>query len=115
MEPDLVEMFASSHDYNELKHAWVEWRKASGNKYRQQYLKFIEINQEGAKSLGFKNLQEQWLERYESEDFPSLIDQVWTKPVNIGDKAISLESFYKQFHAYIRKKLRNVYKDQVPF
>ena len=115
MEPDLVEMFARSHDYNELKHAWVEWRKASGNKYRQQYLKFIEINQDGAKSLGFKNLQEQWLERYESEDFPSLIDQVWTKPVNIGDKAISLESFYKQFHAFIRKKLRNVYKEQVLF
>ena len=53
-------MFATSRNETELKHAWVAWREASGNKYRQQYLDFIEINQEGAKSLGFEDLQEQW-------------------------------------------------------
>lgn len=35
-----------------LKHTWLEWRKASGNKYKQEYLDFIEMNNDGAHSLG---------------------------------------------------------------
>ena len=107
---DLVEMFATSRNHDELKHAWTEWRKASGNKYREEYLDFIQIHQDGAKSLGFNDLKEQWLERYESEDFAELIHRVWTEEVEIQGKSISLETFYKQFHAYIRSKLRQFYK-----
>ena len=50
--PDLTEIFAESRNAAQLKHAWVEWRKASGNKYRKEYLDFIGINSEAAKSLG---------------------------------------------------------------
>lgn len=103
-------MFATSRNHDELKHAWTEWRKASGNKYREEYLDFIQIHQDGAKSLGFNDLKEQWLERYESEDFAELIHRVWTEEVEIQGKSISLETFYKQFHAYIRSKLRQFYK-----
>ena len=106
-------MFATSRNETELKHAWVAWREASGNKYREQYLDFIEINQEGARSLGFEDLQEQWLERYETEDFSGLIHKVWTEPIQIDNKNISLELFYKQFHAYVRAQLRDFYMDQV--
>jgi hypothetical protein len=106
-------MFATSRNETELKHAWVAWREASGNKYRQQYLDFIEINQEGARSLGFEDLQEQWLERYETEDFSALIQKVWTEPIQIDNKNISLELFYKQFHAYVRTQLREFYSNQV--
>ena len=31
---------------------------------RQQYLDFIAINQRAAQSLGFNNLQDQWIERW---------------------------------------------------
>ena len=46
-------MFANSRNFNQLKHAWREWRKVSGAKYRKQYLDFIALNNEGAKSLGY--------------------------------------------------------------
>ena len=52
LEPDLTEMFTHSRDAARLKHAWVEWRKVSGNQYRQAYLDFIGINTEAATSLG---------------------------------------------------------------
>lgn len=45
-------MFANSRDYEKLKHAWVEWRKFSGAKYRKQYLEFIQLQNEKAQSLG---------------------------------------------------------------
>ena len=50
--PELTEIFAKSRNAEQLKHAWVEWRKASGNKYRKEYLEFIGINTEAATSLG---------------------------------------------------------------
>ena len=50
---DLEEMFANSRNSNQLKHAWTEWRKISGEKYRKQYLDFIALNNKGAKSLGY--------------------------------------------------------------
>jgi hypothetical protein len=52
MNADLYEMFATSRNYEQLSHAWVEWRKVSGNKYRQEYLDLISIQNEGAQSLG---------------------------------------------------------------
>ena len=109
----MVELFATSTDFEVLKYSWIEWRKASGNQYREQYLDYLELQNEGAQSIGFENLQELWLSHYESEDFTKLIDKVWTEPQKLDDKhEISLEQFYKQFHAYVRGKLRNFYADQ---
>ena len=60
--------------------------------------------------LGFDNLKQQWLERYENEDFANLVEKVWSEPVNVGNGTkVSLEDFYKQFHAYVRSKLRLFY------
>ena len=42
----------NNRSYDALKHAWVEWRKASGNKYKKDYIDFIKLNNDGAQSLG---------------------------------------------------------------
>ena len=65
--------------------------------------------------LGFPSLKEQWIERYETDDFGSLISKVWTEKLEIGGKTISLEMFYKQLHAYVRSKLRQFYNPQASF
>ena len=58
-------------------------------------------------------MKDLWLERYESEDFADLVERVWKEEVPIGDRKVSLEAFYKQLHAYVRKKLKAFYSDQV--
>lgn len=58
-------------------------------------------------------MKDLWLERYESEDFADLVERVWKEEVFIGDRKVSLETFYKQLHAYVRKKLKAFYSDQV--
>ena len=45
-------MMAKNRSYDVLKHLWVEWRKASGNNYKKEYLDFIQMNNDGAQSLG---------------------------------------------------------------
>ena len=64
-------------------------------------------------TTGFESLKDLWLEKYESEDFTDLVEKVWKEEVSIGDRQVSLESFYKQLHAYVRKKLKAFYSDQV--
>ena len=50
--------------------------------------------------------------RYESEDFPGLIEQVWTDKFIVDGKERSLEMFYKHLHAYVRAKLVDAYNPQ---
>ena len=64
-------------------------------------------------TTGFERLKDLWLEKYESEDFTDLVEKVWKEEVSIGDRQVSLEIFYKQLHAYVRKKLKAFYSDQV--
>ena len=49
---DITSFMGRNRSYEALKHAWVEWRKASGNKYKKDYIDFIKLNNDGAQSLG---------------------------------------------------------------
>ena len=49
---DISSMMAKNRSYDVLKHLWVEWRKESGNNYKKDYLDFIQMNNDGAQSLG---------------------------------------------------------------
>ena len=49
---DISSLLAKNRTHEVLKHAWIEWRKASGNKYKKDYLDFIQMNNDGAQSLG---------------------------------------------------------------
>ena len=62
---------------------------------------------------GFPSLQDQWLEQYEAEDFPTDVYKVWTEETEIAGRKLSLEKFYKHLHAYVRRKLNNFYGQQV--
>ena len=49
---DISRIIAQNRSHEVLSHAWIEWRKASGNQYKQDYIDFIDINNDGAHSLG---------------------------------------------------------------
>ena len=49
---DISSLLAKNRTHEVLKHVWIEWRKASGNKYKKDYLDFIQMNNDGAQSLG---------------------------------------------------------------
>ena len=62
---------------------------------------------------GFDSLQDQWLEQYEAKDFPNDVYKVWTDETEISGRKISLQKFYQQLHAYVRRKLQHFYDKQV--
>jgi hypothetical protein len=43
-----VEILRTSRDPDELKHVWVEWRKASGEKCRGMFEHYVALSNEAA-------------------------------------------------------------------
>ena len=49
LEPELTEIFAQSRNHSELQYYWDEWRKASGGKMRDFFIKNIALTNEAAR------------------------------------------------------------------
>nr|CAD7567617.1 unnamed protein product [Timema californicum] len=135
-----------TRDPAELKHAWVEWRKESGEKCRSLFEHYVALSNEaailnigetlikekpqfepklvlkkrkkekkGATMLNciyrdpclcdvdFTDTTEYWLMDYESPDFQKQVVRLWEQ----------IEPLYKELHAYVRRKLRETYGEEI--
>ncbi|XP_069674785.1 angiotensin-converting enzyme-like isoform X1 [Periplaneta americana] len=103
LEPELVEILAKSRDPEELKHVWVEWRKVSGEKCRGMFEHYVALSNEAATLNNFTDNAEYWLKDYESPDFREQLSRLWDQ----------LQPLYLQIHAYVRRKLRETYGENL--
>lgn len=103
---EIGELMAKSRDYDELLDLWQGWHQISPP-MRPSYKRFVELANEGARELGFRDLAELWTSRYDmtEKEFVAEVDRLWAE----------LEPFYRELHCYVRGKLQEVYgKDKVP-
>ncbi|XP_064108424.1 angiotensin-converting enzyme-like [Macrobrachium nipponense] len=103
LSKDLSEILKTSRDNEELKYIWKTWRDNSGKLIRQHYRDFIPMANKAAKINGFANQGDMDISAYETEGFRQEIAAVWEQ----------LKPFYEQLHAYVRRKLREVYGEDV--
>nr|CAD7196975.1 unnamed protein product [Timema douglasi] len=126
LEPELIELLRTSRDPAELKHAWVEWRKESGEKCRSLFEHYVALSNEAAIlntgpkkrratmlnciyrdpclcDVDFTDTTEYWLMDYESPDFQKQVVRLWEQ----------IEPLYKELHAYVRRKLRETYGEEI--
>ncbi|KAF8795121.1 Angiotensin-converting enzyme-like protein [Argiope bruennichi] len=101
-DKDIVEIFASSRDPKELEYYWLEFRKETGEKYKDLFLKSIKEDNKEAKDFGYKNKAEHNVAKYEDKEFLQ----------NMAKEMEKILPLYKQIHAYVRKKLRDFYKNE---
>ncbi|KAF8795101.1 Angiotensin-converting enzyme-like protein [Argiope bruennichi] len=99
---DVSKVFADTRDPKELKHYWLEFRKATGEKYRDLFLEAIKKDNKAAARFGFPTRARLNIARYEDKNFLR----------NMALEMRKILPFYKQIHAYIRKKLRKYYKNE---
>ncbi|XP_018022677.1 angiotensin-converting enzyme [Hyalella azteca] len=99
LEPNLTRIMKKSRNYDELRHVWEEWRLSSGALMRKKYEQFVELANEAAQRNRFDNMGEMWLYPYESLTFKSDMKRLW----------LQLKPLYEQLHAYVRRRLREVY------
>jgi peptidyl-dipeptidase A len=106
---DLEEMnviFAESRDYDQLVDLWAGWRTVSPA-MRDEYRRFVELTNEGARELGYADLGELWKSKYEmsAAEFEQEAERLW----------IQVKPLYDELHCYVRAQLAGEYgEDKVP-
>lgn len=96
----LSNTMASSRDYEEQLEAWKGWRTISP-KMRADYERFVELTNEGARELGFKDTGDLWKGGYDmsSAEFEAETDRLWDQ----------VKPLYDQLHCYVRDELVEKY------
>ncbi|XP_075230792.1 angiotensin-converting enzyme-like isoform X2 [Lycorma delicatula] len=101
LEPEITYIMAHSRDWDQLQHTWIEWHRRSGQKLRDLYEQLVEISNYAA-TLNGQNLTDYaqyWMEIYETPGFRFELEDVWQE----------IKPLYEQLHAYVRRKLRDLY------
>jgi len=101
IEPELTEILKESRNYYELKHVWSDWRDETGKKMKKKFLRYVELSNEAACLNGFSDAGELWREEFESSNVTDELNELW----------LTIKPFYQQLHAYVRRKLIEVYSE----
>ena len=99
LEPGLTEIMAESTNYTERLFVWEEWRNVVGRQLKPLYIRYVELKNKLAMLNGFTDLGDEWRSKYETNDFEGDVLELYRE----------LEPLYKELHAYIRRKLHDVY------
>ncbi|XP_014206622.1 angiotensin-converting enzyme isoform X2 [Copidosoma floridanum] len=97
--PEIQQIMARSKDWDELQWVWTEWRRRSGSQIKELYQQLVDLNNEAARLNNFTDAADYWQFPYETFDFEQEIDEVWAE----------IKPLYEELHAYIRKRLRDIY------
>lgn len=102
--PALERIIDSSRDPEELAEVWTGWRTVAVP-MAARYERMVEIANEGARELGFADLAEMWLSRYdmEPEEMEAEVGRLWSQ----------VEPLYEQLHCEVRAGLNEFYGDDV--
>jgi peptidyl-dipeptidase A len=105
-QTELTDIMARSRDYAELTDAWSGWH-ATARPLREEYAKFVDLANEGARELGFSDLGAMWRSNY---DMPP--DEFSKEALRLWDQ---VEPLYGSLHCYVRDKLQQTYgEERVP-
>ena len=101
---DLTRLMATSRDPHELRDAWEGWHQIA-RPMRKDFVRFVDLSNQGARELGFKDTGALWRSKYDMppDDFAREVDRLWEQ----------VRPLYLQLHTYVRWKLREKYGDQV--
>jgi peptidyl-dipeptidase A len=101
----ITDVMANSRDPKELQRVWEGWHTISPP-MKNDYVRFAELSNEGARELGFADTGAMWRSKYDmpADDFPKEMDRLWEQ----------VKPLYLQLHAYVRMKLHEKYGNIVP-
>jgi peptidyl-dipeptidase A len=99
----LGNVLAKSRDPRELLEAWRGWH-AIAPPMKEKYARFVELGNEGARELGYKDLGALWRSNYDmpADDFAAELDRLWAQ----------VKPLYDALHAHVRTSLVRKYGTQ---
>ena len=93
---EIALLMAKSRNPEELTRLWIGWH-AIGAPMRDKYARFVELQNIGARELGYRDTGELWRANYDMTpaEFSVELDRAWAQ----------LEPLYRELHAYVRSRL----------
>jgi peptidyl-dipeptidase A len=93
-------VMGSSRDPNELKNVWEGWH-AIGAPMRERYARFVDLSNQGAREIGFKDTGAMWRSGYDMppEQFSAEIERLWQQ----------VRPLYISLHTFVRARLSQHY------
>jgi peptidyl-dipeptidase A len=89
-------IMGSSQDPSELKDLWVGWNKV-GAPMRARYGRFVELSNQGAREIGFRDTGAMWRAGYDMtpDEFSAEIERLWQQ----------VRPLYLSLHTFVRARL----------
>lgn len=100
----IEKIMGDSRDPSELKDVWLGWHKV-GAPMRERYARFVQLSNQGARELGFKDTGALWRSGYDMtpEQFSAELERLWQQ----------VRPLYLSLHTYVRARLVQKYGPQV--
>jgi peptidyl-dipeptidase A len=102
---EITEIMAENRDPKRLEEVWAGWHTIAVP-IRKDYVRFVELSNKGAKTLGFEDTGAMWRGKYDmpADAFAKELDRLWEQ----------LRPLYASLHTYVRGRLREKYGAIVP-
>jgi len=102
---DVTRVLANARSEPELRREWEGWHTIAPP-MRNDYARFAELSNKGARELGFADTGAMWRSKYDMppDAFTKELDRLWDQ----------VRPLYLELHAYVRMKLHQKYGDVVP-
>ncbi len=102
---DIENAMLTERDPAKLKEMWVSWHDNVGTPLKDDYIKFVELMNQGARDLGYADTGALWRSNYDMtpEQFAAMTERLWQE----------VKPLYEQLHCYTRTKLNEKYGDEV--
>ena len=102
---DIEAAMGTSRNPEETKEMWISWHTNVGAPMRKDYVRLVQIANEGSKELGYQDTGAMWRSGYDmpADEFAALTDKLWAE----------VKPLYDQLHCYTRAKLNEKYGDAV--
>src|SRR5262245_8047676 len=103
-QSETEELMRRLRDPKKLEEIWTKWHDYA-KVMKPDYVREVEIANEGAKELGFADVGALWRAGYDMppDDFTVEVDRLWSQ----------VKPLYDDLHCYVRSKLNEKYGDDV--
>jgi len=102
---DLYEAMETNRNPQERKEMWTSWHDTVGRPMKKDYIRLVEIANEGARELGYADTGALWRAGYDmpAEDFSAVVDRLWGE----------VKPLFDDLHCNTRAALNQTYGDAV--
>jgi peptidyl-dipeptidase A len=102
---DIEAEMGTNRNPEQLKEMWVSWHDRVGAPMKGDYVRMVDIANQGATELGFTDVGAMWRSGYDmpADDFAKLTDKLW----------LEVKPLYDELHTYVRTQLNKKYGDGV--